>query len=209
MVDGRILLLVFCSFPAIPAAAAAQGTGARWDVSVGVGQDGWRVAVAHSRLRPSWPFRLLEVGGLLRATAYGGAPAEFTLRGGDGALPSQLTLDPNIYALMAGIVAEVPLGWHLRVGMNLDLVGVAAGPSRTAGTLDASPATLSLFRYGNADRGSLNSEFYIASVVSRRFEVRGGLSHYATGYSVEGAAGTSGAYQRFDDAFFVAVRVRK
>ena len=92
--------------------------------------------------------------------------------------------------------------------MNLDLLGVAFGAGRTVDSLEATPATFSYFAYGHADRGSLNSEFYLVGGVSEGVELRGGLSHYVLGYEIVSTAGSEGRYQRFNDALFLAVRLR-
>lgn len=195
-------LLLTCAAP-----VAAQAGGERGDLSLGRGKEGWRVALSHAL---SGPRRLgfVEAGLLVRSTVYGGDPAEFRLRGDGSGLPTKLLIDPSIVGVNLGVRFEAPARSQLRVGMNLDILGLAIGPTRAVDSVDARPATFSLFRYGNADRGSLNSEFYVAAEVAQRVELRAGLSHYALGYRGKVAGGERGSYQRFDDAYFVAVRVR-
>jgi hypothetical protein len=94
------------------------------------------------------------------------------------------------------------------VGANLDLIGVAVGPRRLAGALVAKPQAFSYFRYGSADHGALNSEFFAALRVAPRVRIRAGLSHYVTDYVVTDAAAAgapSRRYQKFESVPFVAV----
>lgn len=188
--------------------AVAQTSSPTGDLSLGVGGDGWRAAASYGRTWPTLSGRL-ALGGMLRMTAYGGGERVYTDRGGEGgALPGTLGLAPRLVGVNLGVIAEVSLLRALRIGMNLDLAGLGLGPIREVDTLRARPPLFSRFLYGAADRGTLNSEFYGALALSPRLELRGGLSHYATGYRVEGVGGAVGHYQRFDDAFFLALRLR-
>lgn len=61
---------------------------------------------------------------------------------------------------------------------------------------------------GAADRGSLNSAFYVGVTASRRVRVRAGLSHFVLGYRVtdrSSASAPSSRYQRFETVPFLAV----
>ena len=89
---------------------------------------------------------------------------------------------------------------------DIDLAGYAAGSSRRVGSVSLEPAPWSLFRYGDNDRGSLNSEFYLRVAAARRLTIRGGASHYVTGYRV--SSGSKARYLRFDTVPFVALRWR-
>src|SRR2546425_9056821 len=42
------------------------------------------------------------------------------------------------------------------------VIGVATGPTRTAGSLSEKPQGFSYFRYGSGDHGALNSEFFVS-----------------------------------------------
>lgn len=194
-----------------PTVLAAQGA---WQVdgSVGVGADGHRVAVSLLRdLRGAGSGLQVAVGG--RLTWYGGDTVAFTLRGEPGGcvpgvidcVPPRVDLAPavvgvNLFGELAFRVAR-----RVTIGANLDLVGVAIGPERGG----RRPARGSLFLYGNRDRGSLNSEFFGAVTVSERVSVRAGMSHYVVGYDQAGDGGGRSRYQRFFDAGFVAVRLRR
>jgi len=155
----------------------------------------------------------LHVGVLARVSAYGGDPIAYRNRGTvQGALASSLIIDPAVYALNGAVFGELGLLAPIALGANLDLVGVATGPTRTAGPLTMKPQALSYFRYGSADRGALNSEFFVSMRVAPRLRLRAGLSHYVTDYTVTdtGASGAPGSrYQKFQTVPFVAVTLRR
>lgn len=189
-----------------PVAAVAAQRGVALDVSLGGAAKAQRAALAV--WRPLLQWRRAMVGAGLRASAYGGAPAAYALRGAASAtFPDLLVIDPAVGALDLAVFSEFALGRRLALGFNLDLLGVAAGPRRPAGALDAEPQTGSVFRYGDADRGALNSEFYAALRLGGRWRVRAGASHYVTNYLVSGAGpGAERArYQRFETVAFVAL----
>ena len=98
----RLLLPLLLAAP-----AAAQTTFTKADLSLGVGEDGWRVAVARAPI-PPMQVKFIEVGLLLRATAYGGDPVGFARRGGDEELPSEVTLDPSLFGVAAGVHDRAP-----------------------------------------------------------------------------------------------------
>lgn len=148
----------------------------------------------------------------VRLSAYTGAPIGYTNRGTiQGNLAASLTIDPAVYALNGAVFGEVNLARSVAVGANLDIVGISTGPARTIGSLTATPEAGSYFRYGAADHGALNSEFFLSVKVAGAVRLRGGLSHYVTNYVVT-SPGTAGAgtarYQRFQTVPFVAVRLR-
>lgn len=197
-----LLALAILAFS--PHALQAQRMSA--GAGVGIGSNTWR-ADLHGQLAVPVASRLQLAAGL-RLTRYGGTARNFERQGpADGELPAELTLDPDVWGLnlMVGLEARV-LG-PLSAGANLDVLGFAAGSSSTQGGIDIRPARFSMFRYGNADRGSLNSEFYLAAQLSPRFAIRGGLSHFVVGYEAE-QEDHERRYLRFDDAVFVALRWR-
>ncbi len=173
------------------------------DLSGGAGSDAWRVAL-------SLPWRLpvgqrLVLGAGPRLTYYAGSPARYRNRGEVTAgLPSRVTVDPAVLGLNLMVLGELKLVRSVAVGANIDLAGVAIGPSRSVGGAEFAPAHGSLLLYGNADRGSLNSEFYLAVKPAPAWTIRGGFSHYVTGY--RGKAGAESArYLRFDSVGFLAL----
>lgn len=184
-----------------PSMARAQGWSA--DLSVGSAGDAWRAAVAVPWHLPVGQRLVLGIGP--RVSYYAGSPARYRNRGRTStALPSRVSIDPSLAGLNLMVLAEVKLVPRVRVGANLDLLGVAAGPSRNDGAVELTPARGSLFLYGNADRGSLNSEFYLGVSPAPGLTIRGGFSHYVTGYRGE-AGGSTTRYLRFDSVPFLAV----
>ena len=140
---------------------------------------------------------------------YEGESASFRNQGAiSPTLPDQLPIDPAVWGLNVMVSAQARVLGPLAVGANIDLVGVAGGAQRPQGTVTLEPARGSLLLYGDRDRGSLNSEFYVAVPVGQRIEVRGGMSHYVVGYHAQDGA-TSTRYLRFDTVPFVGVRWRR
>ena len=189
----------------IPLHASAQ----RLDLDVSAGFGGGAVRAAASG---QWRFGVgsrLTVGTGLRLTHYAGESATYRNQGATTtALPDRLTIDPAVWGLNLMVSAQARLAGPIAVGTNLDLVGIAGGPTRQVGAVTVEPARGSLFRYGDNDRGSLNSEFFLAVSVSPRLELRGGMSHYVVGYTANAGASTT-RYLRFDTVPFVGVRWRR
>lgn len=186
----------------LPSAAAAQRVG--WDASVGAGSDAWRAAAA-----ALWRVEVasrLSLGAGARLTYYAGSARSYTNRGEvTTGLPSALDVDPEVWGLNLYVQGELGIAGPLHAGANIDLAGVALGPSRTAGPATLEPARGSVLLWGTNDRGSLNSEFFVGLDVAPGVQVRAGASHYVTGYRAElGAERTR--YQRFETVPFVGVR---
>ena len=188
--------------PPAPAFDASLGAnGAAWQAAISAWQPVLRVT---SRVR---------VGAGLRLSAFGGGPSGYANRGTvQGGLAPIVSIDPSVYALNAAVFVEVHLARGLALGANLDLVGMAGGPERVSGTLTAKPQAFSNFRYGSADHGALNSEFFAALAVTPRVRIRAGVSHYVVDYVVTDAAATgapSRRYQAFESVPFIAVRLQR
>ena len=147
-----------------------------------------------------------------RVSGYAGNRVRYINRGTvQGGLASSVSIDPAVYALNAAVFADVSLSGPVVFGANLDVVGLATGPTRTAGSLRAKPQAGSYFRYGSGDHGALNSEFFVSLRVASRVRLRVGLSHYVTNYTVTDTAASgapSSRYQRFETVPFFAVAVR-
>ncbi|NOT06956.1 MAG: hypothetical protein HOP28_02000 [Gemmatimonadales bacterium] len=176
------------------------------DASAGAGKGAWRAA-ASGQWRLAAGSRLTLSTGL-RLTYYAGKPASYRNQGSITAtLPDRLEIDPAVFGLNVMIGAKLRLVKFLSAGANIDVAGVAAGPARQESGVALRPARGSLLLYGDNDRGSLNSEFFVAAAVGSRLEFRGGMSHYVVGYrATQGAAATR--YLRFDTVPFVGVRWR-
>lgn len=198
----RSLLLVLTLLAPIPAARAQR---VAVDLSIGHSGEHDRTAVSFLAQLPGGLFHLAAG---LRGTRYRGDPVGFPRRDGDPEGPAGETVIP-VDAWSANLMVEAGIALLplVTLGFNLDLAGIAWGSTATiAGGVEASPASPSSFRYGNADRGSLNSEVFLAAGLGRLVRVRGGLSHYVVGYDVTGPGGTSRT-NRFFNALFVAVRL--
>jgi len=146
-----------------------------------------------------------------RVSAYGGDPIGYTNRGTVQGLASTVPIDPAVYALNGAVLGELDLTNLVALGANLDVIGVATGPTRTAGSLAEKPQGFSYFRYGSGDHGALNSEFFVSLRVAPRVRVRGGASHYVTNYTVTDTAAVgapSSRYQKFQTVPFIAVRLQ-
>ena len=204
MTRRLLACLSWCSLGmALPASAQRIDL----DASVGFSGGAWRAAVS-SQWRRDIGSRL-TLGTGVRLTHYDGEAASYRNQGAmTTALPDRLLIDPAVWGLNVMVSAQARLVGSLAAGANLDLVGVAGGPTRQLGAAAVKPAHGSLFRYGDNDRGSLNSEFFLAVSVGRRLELRGGMSHYVAGYTA--AAGTSATrYLRFETVPFLGVRWRR
>lgn len=186
---------------------AAQAPETDLDISYGSRDGQRRIAGMASRL---WPLfgGVLYVGGGARVTVYDGDPIDFARVDGDAGGPTgNVAFAPKVLGATVQVAVEVELLRGLRVGGNLDLAGYASGGDVDTPIGTAAVAGPSWFRNGSGDRGSLNSEAYLAVRLSPNLGVRGGLSHYVVGYELTSIEGTS-RYQRFFDATFVAVRYR-
>jgi hypothetical protein len=141
-------------------------------------------------------------------TVYDGDPADFARVDGDvGGPAGNVGFAPKVLGAMVQVAAEVELLSGVRVGGNLDLAGYASGGDVETPIGTASVTGPSWFQNGSGDRGSLNSEAYLALRLSPNLGLRGGVSHYVVGYDLTSSEGTS-RYQRFFDVPFVAVRYR-
>lgn len=189
---------------------AAQARSLMLDASVGAKSGAQRVAL--SAWRPIFDVAgRVRLGLGLRASGYEGDTVDYenqdTVKGN---LAARLPIDPSVYALNVAVFGEVDVVGRLAVGANLDVLGLAGGPTRTAGPLEAKVQAGSYFLVGTSDHGSLNSEYFAVIRVTPRVAVRGGFSHYVTDYTVTDhvAVGSpSSRYQKFETVPFVALRV--
>jgi hypothetical protein len=174
------------------------------DLSAGYTDHAWRVSASAAWSTAIGP---LTVGGGPRLTRYGGDDAQYrTHDTPPSGLASRIRLSPGVWSLNLFVLGDLRLVGPIGAGANLDVAGVAAGSSRRVGSVSLEPARWSLFRYGDNDRGSLNSEFYLRVAAAPRLTLRAGASHYVTGYRVSG--GSKARYLRFDTVPFIALRWR-
>ena len=159
-------IVLWCSLWTAPAASAQR---IDLDASVGYSSAAWRAAVGSQ-----WRLRVgsrLTLGTGVRLSYYEGESASFRNQGAIlPTLPDQLPIDPAVWGLNVMVSAQARVLGPLAVGANIDLVGVAGGAQRPQGTVTLEPARGSLLLYGDRDRGSLNSEFYVAVPVGQGFD---------------------------------------
>jgi len=206
----RFCLTALCAANLV-APLAAQLPLISLDASVGAKSGAHRAAVS------VW-YPVVHLAGRLplglgaRVSSYGGDPIDYTNRGTvQGSLASTISIDPAVYAFNGAVFGQLDLTNLVALGANLDVIGVATGPIRRAGSLSEKPQGLSYFRYGSRDHGALNSEFFVSLQVAPRVQVRGGASHYVTNYTVTDTAAVgapSSRYQKFQTVPFIAVRLR-
>ncbi len=197
----RLRILLWLVLSPLPLPLAAQRP--VLDLSGGFTGTSWRVSASAGWTTAIGPLRL---GAGPRLTRYGGDPARYrTHETPPAGLASRIRLAPGVWSVNLLVLGDLRLAGPVGVGANLDVAGVAGGASRRSGSVSLAPARWSLFRYGDNDRGSLNSEFYLRVEAAPRMTLRGGVSHYVTGYRVSGGGAR---YLRFDTVPFVALAWR-
>jgi len=203
-------------------AQARMSPPTRWDLTAGSGDGVSTVSLGALRSRDVLPGKRIRIGLGLRATAVSGdqkmSPA------GAKNVPAGVTdtLQAATAALMLNVAGHlsVVVSRRFEAGLNIDLAGLGAGPSRdatyrtsggSAGTpVKASPATANLFQYGSKDRGSLNSEFFGAFQATERLTVRAGLSHQLTEYRAErDLTSNTDRFRRYANLCFVGARLSR
>ncbi|TGE21955.1 hypothetical protein E5K00_17000 [Hymenobacter aquaticus] len=136
-----------------------------------------------------------QVGAGLRASHFFTDSYDVDRQAGPGAATLRV-LSPRLYALNAAFHLRARVAGPVRLGFNLDAAGLSFGPERstTASGGQVEPTRGNLLLGGRRDRGSLNSEFYLALALPRGLQVRAGWSHIVTGHQREATT-----YQRFHD----------
>lgn len=99
---------------------------------------------------------------------------------------------PNVTSFNAAFHLRARVAGPLRLGFNLDALGLSVGPERSRQALAAGPASpadgpvrpvpANVLLGGLPDRGSLNSELYAAVALAGGLSLRVGYSHVTTGY---------------------------
>ena len=193
------------SFALLLTTLPAQAQRLAWDGSIGVSGDAWRAAA--TGLWRVEVGRSLRLGIGARLSRYGGETSSYRSPDGNrpAALPLRVRLAPSVWGLNLAVEGQVRVFGPLTAGANLDLAGIATGSSRRDSGVKLEPARGSLFIYGDRDRGSLNSEFFLGLQAGSALTLRGGVSHYVTGYRGM-AGGASTRYLRFDTVPFLALR---
>ena len=178
---------------------------------------GWPLAAVRAQSGPATPrpATVLDLTGASGPTLHYGSAAAWRLWGLDAAGRFQAGVGvrashffADSYALgtqaepnQAGVQVARPrltsfnAAFHLRarvagpvrLGFNLDAVGLTVGPDRTTGNpaQDLHPVRGNLLLGGRRDRGSLNSELYAAVALPRGLSLRAGYSHLVTAYETD------------------------
>lgn len=204
MVRQFFILLVLIPSLGIPARnACAQYFDV--DGSFGYTSAAWRLAASsqwHLRVRSR-----LDLGAGARLSYYGGDAKPYRNQGTTtSGVPASLPVDPDVWGVNVMVSAQLKLIGSVSAGANIDLAGLAWGTARQVGAVSLEPARGSLLLFGDNDRGSLNSEFFLAFTIGRRIHLRGGASQYVVGYHATDGA-TSTRYLRFDTVPFLALRL--
>lgn len=124
---------------------------------------------------------------------------------------SELDINPiyklskiSVSALNLFILTEADILSDLILGFNIDAFGASFGDDvdLIGSSVKAKPVSTNILLGGKPDRGSLNSEFYIAYKYFN-FRLAAGLSHQVTEY--EATDVSAGKLQRFFDTGFLRI----
>jgi hypothetical protein len=204
----RLLLLTFGGWSILlptPAKAQTQLPPARhatvFDLTGATGPTLNYASVAAWRLWGVDAGGRFQVGAGLRASHFFADGYDLDRQTGTGS-PTLSVLAPRLYSLNAAFHLRVRVAGPVRLGFNLDAAGLSFGPVRStpAAFEQVRPTTGNLLRGGSSDRGSLNSEFYLAASLPRGLSVRAGWSHIVTGYESEAST-----YHRFRNLALLGV----
>ena len=204
----RLILLAFggcCALLPAPAKAQSPLPAARHatvlDLTGAVGPTLNYASVAAWRLWGVDAGGRFQVGVGLRGSHYFADSYDLDRQTGTGN-PNLTVLAPRLYSLNAAFHLRARVAGPVRLGFNLDAAGLSFGPARStpAALEQVRPTTGNLLRGGSSDRGSLNSEFYLAAALPRGLSVRAGWSHIVTGYESEAST-----YHRFRNLALLGV----
>ena len=213
------LMLAFASTSL--AAQAMPVGGFRWDITAGTGNSATSVSLGATKMKPVMSQRVLL--GLGLRTTFVTGDLKLTPAGAKNVPAGVIdTLFVSSAALMLNVSghAAVVLTPRLQAGMNIDLVGVGTGASRTGSyrasagvartSVSASPSGTNVFLYGSKDQGSLNSEFFAAWALNDRYTVRGGLSHQLVEYEAERTlSSNTKRFRSYSNLIFLGLRVAR
>lgn len=175
----------------------------RFDAGAGFGSSAYVAALAVSRQYGlAATNNRLRLGYGLRYSGFGGRGSDLAFSTADpdvldqGQRETLYIGSPFVSALNLAFFSSLRVVGPLEVGFNIDVLGFAFGPSRTAasqptgpvpGDSPAAPTHFGLLRGGRSDHGTLNSEFYVGFWIAPRFAVRAGASHFVAEYTTESA----------------------
>jgi hypothetical protein len=186
MVFRPVLVLVL----ATSASATAIEDGWTHDLDLATGFSTGTVTAALSEVSAFGLFegRLRLGAGPRLLGAFGGDGLSFSTADADliaaGRIETLAVSGVRTGALNLALSARVRVWAGLELGANIDVVGVGFGRTRPVSSggvqTDASPPTLNLLALGRKDRGTLDSEFFVAWWFGERVAVRVGASHLVT-----------------------------
>lgn len=163
------------------------------DMSLGIGKKIFTGSVAWSKMfNIAWKKRI-RLGGGLRFNMANVTDrtylTAFPARPDGGTFDSLYLDDHTVYSLNLTLNADVSFTHWLDAGLNIDVVGVSLGESTNASYRSASfspaasaeqakPELLNVFAFGNNNRGTLNTQFYLRFWPEENCYVKAGFSLY-------------------------------
>lgn len=163
------------------------------DMSLGLGSKIFTGSVAwHKMFNIAWKKRI-RLGAGLRANMANVTKrmyvTAFPNRPDAGTYDSLFLDDHTIYSINLTFHADVSLAQWIDVGLNLDVVGVSFGETTDASyrsatflpaisTEQTKPELLNVFAFGNNNRGTSNTQFYLRFWPGENFFVKAGYSLY-------------------------------
>ncbi|MDP3773468.1 MAG: hypothetical protein Q8Q85_04305 [Gemmatimonadales bacterium] len=215
----RVPLLASLLFVAAHSAAAQAPEGraaVRIHLAAGAGSSTTVASAAATRDHALGFFRRARLGYGVRVTVIGGGDQAFGTADPDiprSQREAVLVRSPLAVAANLEFYSSLRLLGTVAVGFDIDVVGIGAGPKRQADPASGSVADSSaratgfnLLRGGNADHGTLNSEFFLAVRVTPRMTLRSGLIHAVSEYSTSASRALGNdRFRKFVTVPFVAV----
>ena len=182
--------------------AIPASTQSYFDLAAGAGNQVYSGALSYNRTHGLLESKKLRLGYGLRFSAFSGnqlnyitAPAKLTK---EAATTDTLNIkSPLSMGISATVNIEYLLSPKLRLGFNIDVVGLGFGSAQNSEfvsdenvaakyptSVNATPTSLNLLLVGDNDIGQLKSEFYIGYSLSEKLLLRAGLdmtfSEYTT-----------------------------
>lgn len=163
-----------------------------FDIAVGVGDGIYSGALSWNRTHGLLKSKKLRLGYGLRLSGFGGSNVNYTtapakLAADDATVDTLIVNSPLSMGLSASIHIEYFFTSKLRVGFNIDAIGVGFGSesnttfisSENTGQFPtapkAKPTSLNALLIGDNDIGQLKSEFYVAYNLNPKLAIRGGF----------------------------------
>lgn len=137
----------------------------------------------------------------VRGTGFWGPEGTYDFVAGPNAFTELRVDKPRLLTLNTALHLRARVVGQVRVGITIDLAGVTVGSGSLVGPQipegEIRPTRWNLLRGGTADRGSLNSEFYVSAALTPHLSLRAGLSHVVNAYDFRSAGSPVTRYHRF------------